>query len=1123
MADKNFIVKNGLEVGGQEVVSSSGVVTSAALGGQTLASTDSPTFANLTVSNDLAVSGDLNLTGDLNITGDVNSLSVTDLDVTDQTITLGAGQVESASGGSGIVVDGSGASILWDETNSEWDFNKSVNITTTSGNGITIDATQNTSIRLDSDNNTTGPFMIRVNSDEFHIKNQASSGFGTGGSFLKYTDGGSLQFLGDGLVVTSSDFVSIGHTDPDNKLHIQGAGVTGGIFVEDTNNSSASPVIKVQGNRSDGNVSQSFTGGLALSALRTGALASDGKHIGTIYFGTNHTDGTAANIAYSASIAARLSGDANSATDMPTDLVFYTGSTGRALGTSGQTYGDEALRIDSSGNVGIGTSSPSYKLHTRVTSGNIRNIIVAENTGSGSLEAGITVKNSAGEGRFVIGSSDHVFIENATEGKDLRFLTFPSGGTTGTEAMRILHTGRVGIGEDLPNANLHIGAASATGDATNPALQIGGASTYRLGMFTTAEGGVIDNANGDDGLQFHTKNAGEAVRITADGNLQMIAQTSSFANPGFTYHTNNYLYCRGGSAGLILSDDSGINTVQIIDGSAGYINFETGDGSSRMRINSSRLEIDPTNDRYKFTYDGSSFNEGLRMAPHSNDYSILTLGAGTGDSGSVDGQWTIARHPDADNNKFTLRHQSDSIALTVLKSGNVGIGVDAPSQKLEVDGRIKLGGMILQNTSDGGSIGFNRNPADGAYIGNASLRRFQVNGPNTVGGDFWEFQSYNSSGTHQGNIRIQDGRLGIGTTPSEMLHIYAASGNGPEIRMQNSASSHYIRAYNDNWNFYANATNTAITIKNSGAVECPVQLTAGSTQYDTEGNLICYGSGRNSLIIQTPDNSLDRGIAFRNSGAAYIGNIYLANTGSNVGDLVFGVSNTTETDVTNVPGRMRITSDGTVCVNATSSGSLFTKLYVEQNESANNRGPAIFTNPNTGTAHRVVTVNTGGNSDLIVFDKGFSSVGKISVSGGTVSYEAFMGSHYSESADNLTNILKGTVMETVDSLVEDQYEGQKRLAKCKVSDTSESNAVYGIWLGDANKKTIAAIGASWCRINSGVTVSKGDLLVSNGDGTAKVQSDDIIRSKTIGKVTANITVETYSDGSYLVPVVLYCG
>jgi len=56
-----------------------------------------------------------------------------------------------------------------------------------------------------------------------------------------------------------------------------------------------------------------------------------------------------------------------------------------------------------------------------------------------------------------------------------------------------------------------------------------------------------------------------------------------------------------------------------------------------------------------------------------------------------------------------------------------------------------------------------------------------------------------------------------------------------------------------------------------------------------------------------------------------------------------------------------------------------------------------------------------------------------------------------------------------------------------------------------------------------VTVSAGDLLTSNGDGTAKVQDDDIIRSKTIGKVLTNIKQETYSDGSYTVPCALYCG
>ena len=85
--------------------------------GQSVATTASPTFA------------DINVTGNINVTGDLNTVSVTDLDVTDKTITLGAGQNEAASDGSGIVIAGSSASILWDEPNDEFDFNKSINVT----------------------------------------------------------------------------------------------------------------------------------------------------------------------------------------------------------------------------------------------------------------------------------------------------------------------------------------------------------------------------------------------------------------------------------------------------------------------------------------------------------------------------------------------------------------------------------------------------------------------------------------------------------------------------------------------------------------------------------------------------------------------------------------------------------------------------------------------------------------------------------------------------------------------------------------------------------------------------------------------------------------------------------
>ena len=76
--------------------------------------------------NDITGAGNITLTGNLNITGDINSTSVTDLDVTDKTITLGVGQNEASSGNSGIVIAGSNASILWDETNDRFTFNKGI-------------------------------------------------------------------------------------------------------------------------------------------------------------------------------------------------------------------------------------------------------------------------------------------------------------------------------------------------------------------------------------------------------------------------------------------------------------------------------------------------------------------------------------------------------------------------------------------------------------------------------------------------------------------------------------------------------------------------------------------------------------------------------------------------------------------------------------------------------------------------------------------------------------------------------------------------------------------------------------------------------------------------------------
>jgi len=164
--DKNFIVKNGLEVGGQEVISSSGLVTAAALGGQTLGTTDSPTFANTTLTGSLrgpatftidpAAVGDntgtLVIAGNLQVDGTTTTINSTTMEVDDLNITLASGAANAAAAnGAGITVDGASATITYDSTNDEWDFNKDINVTgaitsTSSITGTSLDINGNAAV-----------------------------------------------------------------------------------------------------------------------------------------------------------------------------------------------------------------------------------------------------------------------------------------------------------------------------------------------------------------------------------------------------------------------------------------------------------------------------------------------------------------------------------------------------------------------------------------------------------------------------------------------------------------------------------------------------------------------------------------------------------------------------------------------------------------------------------------------------------------------------------------------------------------------------------------------------------------------------------------------------------------
>jgi hypothetical protein len=233
-----------------------------------------------------------------------------------------------------------------------------------------------------------------------------------------------------------------------------------------------------------------------------------------------------------------------------------------------------------------------------------------------------------------------------------------------------------------------------------------------------------------------------------------------------------------------------------------------------------------------------------------------------------------------------------------------------------------------------------------------------------------------------------------------------------------------------------------------------------------------------------------------------------------------------------------------------------------------------------GGGETVMLNRQSSDGTMIQFRHANTTEGTISLSGNTVSYNAFSGSHWGRLTDNAKpNLLRGTVVENIDEMMDwykvrftqtgagnseavgevtdeialpagksvgdtisHTFDGVTyddavielcddiKHTKVKVSDTADSKRVYGVFMAwtfsenDAvNDMYVNAVGTAVIRIHKDVTVAAGDLLVSNGDGTAKVQDDDIIRSKTIGKALTNIKQETYDDDSYTVPCAFYCG
>ena len=216
--------------------------------------------------------------------------------------------------------------------------------------------------------------------------------------------------------------------------------------------------------------------------------------------------------------------------------------------------------------------------------------------------------------------------------------------------------------------------------------------------------------------------------------------------------------------------------------------------------------------------------------------------------------------------------------------------------------------------------------------------------------------------------------------------------------------------------------------------------------------------------------------------------------------------------------RMRIDSSGNLLVSKTSSN------VATAGGEIGDSGTASFTRSNGA----VLNLNRLSNDGTIVsIFQNTVGEGSISVSGTTVSYNGGHLSRWSRLPDGAddTNIYKGTVMTNLNEKIVWDGEDNEQLNYTNVSLLEGDKNVAGIFVAwdesdEWGDYYLAQTGDLIIRIAQGVTVERGDLLMSAGDGTAKPQTDDLVRSSTIAKVISTEVTYTYPDGSYAIPCVV---
>ncbi len=446
---------------------------------------------------------------------------------------------------------------------------------TATGNGMYLPAANAVAI------STNGTERLRI--DSSGVASFASNPILNGGTAngLVYLDGSKVATSGSAVTFDGTNLATTGTASATKLIPTGGTATGNGMYLPAANtlalstNGTERVRVDSSGNLGVGTASPNTYGKLAVvgdggtinliaatdtttTSVQHRLFNSSGTSVfRVIYYGASYASGSLFNIGANGTVLAQ---EANAPLGIGTigveqPLIFGTNSVERA-------------RIDSSGNLGVGTT---------VGAASGTGLIIYSPTSTRLQLRNSTTGDTAGDGCGLLAFGSDLYVENRENGATLFF-------NNGSERARIASSGNVGIGTASPAYSLDVnGAINASADI------ISQGNNARISLYRSDGINYFDWASGQS-LYFSTQTSagggGRSTKMTLDsaGNLTVGQSTSNatLADAGYL-SIKNTANTSGFDIGL-LGGSSDINAF-IYQRANGYLAFGT-NNTEKARITS---------------------------------------------------------------------------------------------------------------------------------------------------------------------------------------------------------------------------------------------------------------------------------------------------------------------------------------------------------------------------------------------------------------------------------------------------------------------------------------------------------------------------------------------------------